>query len=95
MDLEHSCNCGTEIEYSVPDDRDSNFSVSCLGCGKVWNIVNHVRKPKPMSRQERISWCIIITKQMLCDCSFLYWWERRRLKAELGIYESGRFPEKE
>ena len=48
--------------------------------------------PKPMSRAERISWCIILTKQSLRDCGLFNWRSRRKLKSKLQIYESGRFP---
>ena len=93
MDLVFTCNCDTEIEYSVPDDRASSFSVTCLVCSKVWKIINHVRPPVPMSRQERLSWCIIFVKQSLRDCGFWRFRRIRKLKADLLLYESGEFPD--
>jgi len=47
---------------------------------------------KSLTRQERLDWCIILVKQSLRDCGFWSFREIRRLRADLKLYESGKFP---
>jgi len=73
------------------DNNDNgDFIMTCNKCEMTHRT--EFNPPKPMSRADRISWCIIFTKQSLRDCGLFNWLSRRKLKSELRIYESGRFP---
>ncbi len=45
-----------------------------------------------LTRQERLNWCIIFTKQSLRDCGFWRFRYRRKLRSALKCYELGKFP---
>ena len=54
--------------------------------------VRQINRPKVMSRQDRLDWCIVFTKQSLRDCAFWRFREIRKLKADLRLYKAGLFP---